>query len=101
MIASVRRLLLAAALTALAACQSQPNKENPVQAAQDTWITTEIKSKLLADPKTSTMKISVETTNGVVELTGFASASEARRTIEIARHVYGVREVRNGIVIRQ
>jgi len=101
MISALRRALLATGLAVLAACQSQPGKESPAQTAHDAWITTEIKTKLLADPKTSALKITVETTNGVVDLKGFASASEARRTIEIARHVYGVKEVRNGIIIRQ
>lgn len=40
------------------------------QPGSDTWITTKVKSSLLADSDVAGLKIDVETVNGVVTLTG-------------------------------
>ena len=60
----------------------------------DSAITTSIKSKLLADKKTSAIDIGVETTNGVVTLSGkVTSSAERAEALRIARHNKGVTRV--------
>lgn len=63
-------------------------------AVSDTWITTKVKSALLADSKTPGMEIEVETVDGVVSLSGtVASEAEREMAISKARGIDGVREV--------
>ncbi|MBF0675640.1 BON domain-containing protein [Pseudomonas sp.] len=63
-------------------------------AVSDTWITTKVKSTLLADDTTPGMEIEVETKNGVVSLSGTV-ATEAERDMAISRtkEIKGVRDV--------
>jgi osmotically-inducible protein OsmY len=65
-------------------------------------ITTDIKSKMAADKDVAASSISVETLNGVTQLSGFAkSQAEKDRAATIAREAKGVRAVRNDIIVRQ
>lgn len=67
----------------------------------DAAITAKVKSKLLEDPAVSGTELSVETMNGVVQLSGFAkSAEEHRRAVQLARSVEGVRSVQDGIQVQ-
>ena len=64
------------------------------QVIDDSAITTSIKSKLLADKKTSAIDIGVETTNGVVTLSGkVTSTAERAETLKNAKHNKGVTHV--------
>ncbi len=64
------------------------------QPVTDTWITTKVKSSLLADSDVSGLKIEVDTVDGVVFLTGNVEnktqADEAKR---IAGEIDGVNRV--------
>ena len=63
-------------------------------AVSDTWITTKVKSTLLAEDSTSGMDIEVETKDGVVSLSGtVASDAEREMAISKAKGIKGVREV--------
>lgn len=63
-------------------------------ATSDTWITTKVKSALLAEDATPGMEIEVETNNGVVSLSGtVATEAEREMAINKAKAVEGVREV--------
>ena len=67
----------------------------------DTTITTQIKSRMAADPVVAALSISVETLKGEVQLSGFAkSAAERSKAEVIARDINGVKRVRNDIVVR-
>lgn len=59
----------------------------------DTWITTKVKSWLLANSSTPGMRIKVVTENGVVYLMGLATQSEADRITEVAAGLSGVQRV--------
>jgi osmotically-inducible protein OsmY len=60
-------------------------------AITDAAITTTVKSKFLADPSVKGLRIDVDTSNGVVTLTGTTSSrSEAERAIILARNTDGV-----------
>jgi osmotically-inducible protein OsmY len=66
----------------------------------DAGITTAVKTKLLADPDVSGLKINVDTTDGIVALKGtVTSAVEKRRAIEIARETKGVKSVKDQLKI--
>jgi hyperosmotically inducible protein len=63
-------------------------------AVTDTALTSAVKSKLLADPDVSGLKIDVDTSNGVVTLTGNVSTkAEADEAIRLARTTEGVQDV--------
>ena len=65
-------------------------------ALDDTVVTTRVKSALVANPVTKARQINVATANGVVLLSGFVdSAAEKATATDVARHVEGVRDVRN------
>jgi len=65
------------------------------QPMDDTWITTKVKSSLLADTDVSGLDIDVETVNGVVTLTGQVDQqSQIDHAARIARGIEGVTDVR-------
>jgi len=67
----------------------------------DAVITGTIKTKLAADQQVSASDINVDTTNGVVTLTGHVDSEEARnRALQLAKETSGVREVKNMISAR-
>jgi len=66
----------------------------------DQRITAEIKTRLLADPDVSGLKINVDTFKKAVTLKGFVSSGfEAERALTIARGVSGVTSVQSSLVI--
>lgn len=68
----------------------------------DSAITTKVKSALIADDQVSAFPISVETSNGVVYLTGTADTrAEADKATKLARDVAGVKSVVNNIQVKK
>lgn len=63
------------------------------QRSKDTWITTQIKSKLLASSEQDTSSVKVVTENGQVFLFGLVEKDVANHAVEVARHVSGVKKV--------
>lgn len=64
------------------------------QPMSDTWITTKVKSSLLADSDVAGLDVEVETVNGVVHLRGDVdSQAQIDRAVEIARDIDGVTNV--------
>lgn len=64
------------------------------QPGSDTWITTKVKSSLLADANVKGLDINVETVNGVVTLTGqVEQATQVTEATRIAREIEGVTDV--------
>ena len=64
------------------------------QPVDDTWITTKVKSSLLADTDTSGLQIEVETNNGVVGLSGqLDSQAQVDAAVSIAEDIEGVVQV--------
>ncbi len=98
-----RRVALAVAVAAsISACSVVRDQETIGAYVDDTMITTDIKAKMASDKAVAATSISVETLNGVTQLSGFAkSQAEKDRASEIARQAKGVRAVRNDIVVRQ
>ena len=70
------------------------------QAVDDSTITAKVKSKLAADTDTSAIKISVETREGVVTLSGSVPTdAEKAKAEQIARGTEGVKRVANDIKV--
>ncbi len=68
--------------------------EKTEMAVSDSWITTKVKSSLLADSSTKGLKINVKTVNHVVILSGTASSqAEVDKAVEIAKSIKGVENV--------
>jgi len=80
----------AALVISLAGCERR--------SAGDTTINTAVKNRLAAEPTTSAAKIDVDTSNGVVTLSGkVPTAAERSEAERIARNTQGVRQVVNNI----
>jgi hyperosmotically inducible periplasmic protein len=78
----------------LVGCAATPEKRSTGEVLDDTTITTKVKASLLADPMVSAFAISVDTSRGVVSMTGIVnSAGERARAIQIAQETGGVRRV--------
>jgi hyperosmotically inducible protein len=70
--------------------------------ATDATITASIKSKMMTDPTIGALQIDVDTSNGVVTLSGnVASAGERDRAVAVARETEGVRDVQDKITIKR
>ncbi|MDE1239102.1 BON domain-containing protein [Vibrio aestuarianus] len=61
--------------------------------SNDSWITTKVKSSLLANSELNTIKIKVITENREVFLLGYVSAEHAELATDIARNISGVKQV--------
>lgn len=72
------------------------------QPVNDTWITTKVKTSLLANDDVSGLQLNVETVEGVVTLTGDAdSQAEVDRAVAVAKGIEGVVRVDgSGIKVR-
>jgi len=67
----------------------------------DSEVTAKVKSKLVADPQTSAIKIGVETKSNVVTLTGTVPTdTEKKKAEELARETSGVKGVVNNINVK-
>ena len=89
-------LVLGALLLGLAGCAG--SGERTGEYVDDSWVTTKVKSEMVADKAVDARHISVDTTNGVVTLAGTASNwTEANKAAEIAHSVKGVNRVQNNI----
>jgi len=70
-------------------------------AASDTKITTMVKGKYVADKDLSALSISVNTTDGLVTLSGTASSPEnVQKAITLAMDTPGVREVVSNLQVK-
>ena len=93
---------LVVGLLSLGGCAGDGTGKSTGEYIDDSAITAKVKSEMLADKTVSGMKVNVETFKGTVQLSGFVdSALEARRAVEIAQSVKGVKTVRNDLVVRQ
>jgi hyperosmotically inducible protein len=95
-------LALAGALSmSLPGCAVTSGQSTAGEYVDDAAITTQVKAKFAEDAQVSAMRIKVETLNGEVALSGFAtSQTEKDRAAQIARGVSHVKAVRNDIVVR-
>lgn len=63
------------------------------QQSKDTWITSQVRSKMLAQKGLDSGTLRVVTENGIVYLMGISTPEQANLAVDVARHVKGVRKV--------
>lgn len=98
-------LTMGAAAAACSSTSEQGSAEhagaNAGRVVDDSVITGKVKAALVADPTTKAHQISVETFQGVVQLSGFVDSKEARsRATQVAQQVDGVKDVKNDLELR-
>jgi hyperosmotically inducible protein len=90
---------LVAVLVSALGCAAQ--QQSPGAYIDDSWITTKVKSAILADPALKVAQINVETYKGEVQLSGFVDSAESRdKAVALARSVEGVSSVQNSMQLR-
>jgi hyperosmotically inducible periplasmic protein len=88
-------------LDEFAAYKSKVDTAENKQTASDSAITAKIKSEYLLEKNFSSFKISVETKDNVVILSGFVDTAEQKARAEtIAKGVKGVKSVNNALVVK-
>ena len=65
----------------------------PTTITNDAWITTKVKSQLVANADTKARNIKVVTENSEVFLMGIVTAEDGKAAAEVASKVYGVQRV--------
>jgi hyperosmotically inducible periplasmic protein len=94
-------LLTGVLIAGLAGCATSGTGEKSGAYVDDAWITSKVKSEMIASKSVSARDISVNTTKGVVTLTGTAATwQESNKAAEIAHGVKGVQSVENDIRIQ-
>lgn len=99
------RKIVAAALMATmigaSGCNVFRGESTPGEYVDDVAITTNVKAKLLDSGKVDGLDVNVDSTNGNVKLSGWASsASEAKTAVDLAKTVKGVKSVDNQLKIK-
>jgi osmotically-inducible protein OsmY len=97
----IRFIVVLMMIAAFVACASTPTRTSTGDYIDDSVITTKIKTQLANDDFLKSFQISVETREGVVQLSGFVDSQNAiNKAGEIARGVQGVRSVKNDLIIK-
>ena len=92
-------LLTSAFLLSLAGCANTGEKSGAY--VDDSVITSKVKTEMTTDKDVKAHNINVNTTRGVVTLTGTAATmQESEKATQIARGVAGVKSVQNDIHIQ-
>jgi len=82
--------------------KTQVEQKNVKRITRDSLITSKVKAKLLGDEGLKSLNVSVETSHGVVLLSGFVtSAEQIRQAEEIAASTEGVRSVKNSLMLKK
>lgn len=85
----------------LSACAPTAKTEGTGGYIDDTFITTKVKTALLAEKNLKSTQINVETFKGRVQLSGFVSSrADAQRAIQVTQGVAGVQSVIDSMKIR-
>ena len=86
----------------MSGCSMFRGQSTTGQYVDDVGITASVKSKLLDSGKVDGLDVNVDSTNGNVTLTGWASSqAEAKTAADLARTVDGVKSVDNELKIKQ
>jgi hyperosmotically inducible protein len=92
-------VLMGALMLGMAGCANTGEKTGAY--VDDAWITSKVKSEMIANKQVSARNINVNTTQGLVTLTGtVATAQESYKAADIAHGVKGVTGVANDLSIQ-
>jgi len=90
------------AIIMMSGCNVFRGQSTPGQYVDDVAITANVKSKLLDSGKVDGLDVNVDSTNGNVKLTGWASSpTEAKTAGDLARTVEHVKSVDNQLKIKE
>jgi hyperosmotically inducible protein len=82
--------------------KSQAEQKNVKRVVKDSVITSKIKGNLLKDEGLKSLKVSVETHKGVVQLSGFVETeSQIQQAEKIAAETEGVKSVKNSLLLKK
>lgn len=85
----------------LSACAGTDSSRSTGAYVDDATITAKVKTALATDDVAKATQVNVETYQGVVQLSGFVESQRvADRSVEVARQVEGVKEVKNSLRVR-
>ena len=94
-------VFLALAFATVLGCAGSPQKSSTGEYMTDSWITTKVKSALVADKQVKSAEVNVETFKGAVQLSGFVSSQTSmNQAVHVARGVEGVTSVQNDMRLR-
>ena len=94
-------MVISVLIAGLMGCANSGTGEKTGAYVDDSWITTKVKSTMAADKEVAAHNITVDTSKGVVTLSGTAkSGHESRKAAEIARGIKGVVAVENHISVQ-
>lgn len=97
----VKFLILLIVTIAFMGCASTQKQSSPGDYIDDTVITSKVKAAIFDDPTLKVMQISVETRQGIVQLSGFVdSAQNVTKAGQVARGVNGVKSVKNDLIVK-
>jgi len=82
-------------------CAGDRMSRSTEEAVDDTLLANKVKMALYADKQVSGRQITVEASQGVIQLSGVAaSTTEVQRAVQIAQGIKGVKEVRNRLTVK-
>jgi len=82
--------------------KSKSEQKEVKRIANDSLITSKVKAKLLGDEGLKSFSVSVETSHGVVLLSGFvATEAQIQQAVKIATETEGVKSVKNSLVLKK
>ena len=99
---SIRATVLAALLLGtVGGCTSIGIGQQRAETVDDATITAGVKAAITNDPTLKVSQMHVETSEGVVQLSGFVSSAESVATAaSVARTVKGVKSVKNDLRLK-
>jgi osmotically-inducible protein OsmY len=93
--------ILMLVLASFLGCASTSKQEGTGEYFDDTAITAKVKAAVFNEPTLKSAEINVETFKGVVQLSGFVrSQADINQAVELARHVTGVKSVKNDMRLK-
>jgi osmotically-inducible protein OsmY len=97
----IRFFVVLMMIAAFVACASTPKQEGTGEYIDDSVITAKIKTQLATDDFLKSFQLSVETSKGIVQLSGFVDSQKAvDKAGQIASKVEGVKSVRNNLIVK-
>jgi osmotically-inducible protein OsmY len=97
----IHLLVLLMLIATFAACAATRTHTSTGEFIDDSAITTKIKAQLANDDFLKSFQISVESRQGIVQLSGFVNSQEAvNKAGQIARGVEGVKSVKNDLIVK-
>ena len=92
---------MAVSLPIARSAQAADAGEKTGEYIDDSVLTGMVKAALLAEKNLKSLDISVESTDGVVTLSGaVVSTAQIKQAVDVAKHVKGVKDVHNSLTLK-